>query len=97
MRYRIHVPRHVFTHQGEPVRRAEITEPRPRIVSAGLLCSGRIVRVEETMKKRAYRDRRVTLPTPDDGSLEAELEVLRRPEGKHLRMHPWISRDIMAL
>ena len=43
------------------------------------------------------RDGYVALAAPDDGSLEAELKVVGRAQGKHLRVHPGVVRKGVAL
>src|SRR5579871_3213838 len=43
------------------------------------------------------RNRLMSFATPDDRSLESELEVHRGTEGKHLSMHPGAVRQTVPL
>src|SRR5258708_22482332 len=94
---RIRIERHVATHQRQPVGKTEIAEPRPGILTRGLLAANSIAHTEETAKKRVQRNRNVTLSAPDDRPLKSKLEVFRRTERKHLGMNTPRSRNVMPL
>ncbi len=87
VRDRIRIKRSVLPHKRQPVAEVEVAEPRPRILARHLHIGRRIVEVEEPLQKRVYRHRRMSMPAKDDRPLKSKLEVRRRTERKHIRVH----------
>src|SRR5665213_2922682 len=87
----------VVAHKREAPGEVEGAEAGAGVVAADLFGEGGVVDVEEALEEGVDGDRSVALAAPDDGALEAELEVRCGSECEHFGMDPGVVGVGVAL
>src|SRR6185312_10224077 len=107
----VRVERDVFAQERQPVREREGAVAGTWVIGGVLLEGRRIREGEEALEERVQGDglfarcedirdwinAAVSGSAPDDGALEAEVEVLRRLEREAEGVRPWTIRGRVAL